>query len=616
MKFLRNRSFKRLGLYFLGVTLLLFSAEYFIIQYKISAADEVEEKKDFTHKALFESQQIAIQVQHFLDGDESLRGVIQARVDHHKHNLEILKNGGRIDGTDVFLKPLSRLPAITFQNLEESSGRYMKSITLLLSEKPMIDTTIVVQQASATDSLSEAVTKDIQYANTRYTNAMNVFEGQWLTLATWYDKLLEDLEDEAAVKKASVNRWFLAATAFDILFVAAILYMLYQNLVRPIKQLTQNVAARVPTDDTTSNELGVLAVNTNHLLAQLQDAAEFIATIRDGKLDAEYKGHQNHQNGTDKLAESLVAMQVKLKELNDEEKKRQWANEGLTRFVDILRSSDDNISKLGDDIIAALVKYTHSNQGGLYVLNDDDENQKFLELVSMFAFETKKFEKQNIRLGEGILGQTFLEKATTLLTEIPEDYVRITSGLGDSSPKAILMVPLKVDTNVYGIVELATFTEYKPHEIEFVEKLGETIASTLGSVKAAQKNRHLIEQFQQQTEEMRAQEEEMRQNMEELTATQEEMARKERDYIDRIKELEQQGSSNSSDAELLKTRDELSTLRQQYKTKIDELEQQLSAKPARGEDWAIAEEVERSLKINLEALKITQQELNRQAGKN
>ena len=133
---------------------------------------------------------------------------------------------------------------------------------------------------------------------------------------------------------------------------------------------------------------------------------------------------------------------------------------------------------------------------------------------------------------------------------MPESYIRITSGLGDASPRSLLLVPLKVDTQVYGIIELASFNEYLPHEIAFVEKLGESIASTLASVRAAQKNMQLIQQFQQQTEEMRAQEEEMRQNMEELQATQEEIARKEKSYLVRIKELESQSGDQSGQSEV------------------------------------------------------------------
>jgi hypothetical protein len=208
-------------------------------------------------------------------------------------------------------------------------------------------------------------------------------------------------------------------------------------------------------------------------------------------------------------------MQHKLRALNDEEQKRKWANEGLARFVDILRTSASNLHQLGDKIISALVHYTGSNQGGLYVLNDDDPRQPCLELISLFAFNIKKHQQQKVKPGEGLLGQTFLEKETVYLKQLPEDYVRITSGLGDANPRTLLIVPLKIDDTVYGLVELASFREYQPHEIAFVEKLGESIASTLASVKAAQNNRKLLEESRLTTEAMRAQEEEMQRVMKE-----------------------------------------------------------------------------------------------------
>jgi GTP1/Obg family GTP-binding protein len=175
------------------------------------------------------------------------------------------------------------------------------------------------------------------------------------------------------------------------------------------------------------------------------------------------------------------------------------------------------------------------------------------------------------------------------------------------------MVPLKVDREVYGIVELASFNAYEEYEISFVERLGETIASTLASVRAAQKNRTLIEQFQQQTEEMRAQEEEMRQNMEELQATQEEIARKERSYIARIQELEQQASAGTSSEEAEALRADFARREREYLANIKELERQLAQLPVKGEDWQVAEEMEKTLSIHLEALKITQEELTRKA---
>lgn len=621
MKFLRHLSLKQLGLSLLAILMLVYAAEYFIVRYNIDSAAESGYKKDFTRSAQLETQQISLQVQRFLAGRTELQGEITSRMDIQSKHLAILKEGGRIEGTSIFLKPLSRLSRITFDNLHESWSHYRKSVGILITEQPMIDTTMVLAMPPAVASTDSTQTQEaptpttttIQFENRRYKVAQSTFEGQWLTVSTWHNRLLEDLEEEARASQASLRTVYATVAILNVLLLGGGLFLFFRHVLDPIRKLTQNVVNRTPDDRFIHGELGELNKQTNALLDQLHTATEFVTTIGEGKLDAAYA--EAAVNGTsDRLADSLVGMQSRLRTLNDEEKKRQWANEGLTQFVDILRSNDDNIAALGDKIIAALVKYTHSNQGGLYILNDDDEQNKYLELVSLFAFNTKKFEAQRVKLGEGILGQTFLEKETTLMTEIPQDFVRITSGLGEAGPKAILMVPLKVDQNVYGIVELASFNDYEQHEIAFVEKLGETIASTLGSVKAAQRNRHLIEQFQQQTEIMRAQEEEMRQNMEELTATQEEMSRKERDYVERIKELEGQGNTELLDHELQKTKHELSALQQQFRARVEELERQLDAKPTRANDWQRAEEVESMLKINLEALKITQAELNLKTG--
>lgn len=599
MKWFANQSMKRLAVYLLAGMFTVLVAEYIIIRWKIEVLEEVEEKKDFARSAQLSGQQIALLVQQHINGEPNLSATIVSRLDEQDHCLDVLKNGGRIDGTEMFIKPLSRLPRISYDQLEIAWRKYKSSIGAVIFNND--------NKISAPDSTSSF---DSIPAN-NIASSKIILASQWLTLSNWYKKLEIDLTEEANVRKESVERWVLLFILFDLALLGVLCYVFFKFVLAPLSRLEHDIRHQHQNFAFDQNEIGSLTHEVNEILEQLKDAAEFISAIGEGRLDMDYKSlDANYQPGKNKLADSLIAMQEKLKAMNVEEQRRKWANEGLTKFVDILRSSNDDLTTLGDKIISALVQYTNSNQGGLYILNDEDENNRHLELVSMFAFNTKKFLAQKIRLGEGILGQTFLEKETTLLTDIPQEYIRITSGLGEANPRAILLVPLKVDQQVYGIVELATFDVYDQHEIDFVERLGETIASTLASVKATQKNKQLIEQFQQQTEEMRAQEEEMRQNMEELQATQEEIARKERGYIEQIQELQNQiGQHSGNDEQMQQLRDEFRRKEAHLTTEIQSMQAKLLQQPQRVDDWRVAEEVQHALRVNLEALKITREEL-------
>ncbi len=227
-----------------------------------------------------------------------------------------------------------------------------------------------------------------------------------------------------------------------------------------------------------------------------------------------------------------------------EEKKRQWAADGIAQISEIVRKSSGN-EDIFDLLIAATVKYTKANQGGMFVVDRIDENNKTIELAACYAYERKKFIEKTITPGEGLVGQAFLEKEPLYFTEIPENYVKITSGLGKATPTSLLIVPMKVNEAVEGILEIASFQTFEEYEITFFQNLGEVIASFIQNERIMQQTRQLLAQAQEQSEEMRAQEEEMRQNMEELQATQEEMHRKEKEYQGKIKKLEQKLTANA-----------------------------------------------------------------------
>ena len=255
----------------------------------------------------------------------------------------------------------------------------------------------------------------------------------------------------------------------------------------------------------------------------IDSLSNFMEAISAGNYSAELNDEVNH--GT--MGKTLTTMRDKLRANAEEDRRRNWSTSGLAQIGELLRTSYGSTQELFDNIIKFVVKYTKSSQGGLFLLNEN-EAQKHLELVACYAYERKKYLTKTIEIGEGLVGQSFLEAEPIYLLEVPEDYITITSSLGGARPNALLLMPLKVNDKVFGILEMATFGKYEPHEMELVQKLAESIASTISTVRINESTRILLEKTQQQTEEMRAQEEEMRQNMEELEATQEEMRRKEK----------------------------------------------------------------------------------------
>jgi CHASE3 domain sensor protein/putative methionine-R-sulfoxide reductase with GAF domain len=264
------------------------------------------------------------------------------------------------------------------------------------------------------------------------------------------------------------------------------------------------------------------------LIANLKKAAAFINNITNGNYNIGWDGMEGRTRelNRESIAGELIMMRDQMKTAKKEDDIRIWTNEGLSKFGDLIRKYQDDITMLSDELISNIVVYLKAQQGGLFFLNDEDPHHRYLDLVGCYAYQRKKFLEKKIELGQGMVGQCFLEGETTYLTNIPEDYVSITSGLGETNPQVLLVVPLRLNDIVVGVLEIASLKPFEKYQIDFLERLAESIASAISSVQTNEKTKVLLEQSQQQAEEMRAQEEEMRQNMEELQATQEQMHRK------------------------------------------------------------------------------------------
>jgi PAS domain S-box-containing protein len=275
---------------------------------------------------------------------------------------------------------------------------------------------------------------------------------------------------------------------------------------------------------------------------------QFAGQLSSGNLQTEYPATQ-----IDALGESLLNMRKSLIASKEREDQERFHTTGLAEVGELLRKYSSNLNELGDQVIEKLVKYMKANQGSLFVLDEDEKN---LKLLASRAWERKKYLKKTVALGDGLVGQAALEKETIYLAHVPENYISISSGLGSASPRSVVIVPLKAEDLVIGVIELASFQKFTKPEINFLEKVGESIASTIVTARNNQRTQILLNSTNEQTEELRAQEEEMRQNMEEMQATQEEMSRAQNEISQKTRDLEMKQASmdaliNSTDDSIL-----------------------------------------------------------------
>jgi hypothetical protein len=244
-----------------------------------------------------------------------------------------------------------------------------------------------------------------------------------------------------------------------------------------------------------------------------------------------------------------------LKKSHSEEQKRIWAGKGVSEAARILREETEP-EKISNKLISYLVKYLECNQGAIFLIDTIAEEQ-FFSLTGCYAYDRKKFVDKKISLGEGLLGECYFDKNYIHLTQVPKNYTHITSGLGEATPRSILIVPLIANETMYGAFEFASFSTFQKYQIDFLLEIGETTAMTFNAIRTNEHTRLLLQETQTMAEQMKAQEEEMRQNMEELAATQEQQARMEQQLRDSLQQSEEQ---------ILKLATKLSFYKDQFST--------------------------------------------------
>ncbi len=191
-------------------------------------------------------------------------------------------------------------------------------------------------------------------------------------------------------------------------------------------------------------------------------------------------------SSSDSLSLSLLDLRRNLREakntiIKNKEKEEQmrWLTEGRSLFSDILRQYSNNIQILGDQLIKELVRFLDLPQAGIFITKKNKDGTKYLNLLTAYAYNRKKFMEKRISWGDGLIGACALEQYTMKVANIPADYLQIESGFGGKNPENLILCPIISENETLGVIELASFKKFPEYKIEFLKNMAEVIGSTI-----------------------------------------------------------------------------------------------------------------------------------------
>ncbi len=288
-----------------------------------------------------------------------------------------------------------------------------------------------------------------------------------------------------------------------------------------------------------------------YLIRRRINAAQQQKQIFEEKFQASSRELEEAQNQLEKQHAEIVVQKRELILREKDQENLLWFNQGLGLFSDIISKNKDSISGLSQVFIKELIDYVGAQQGGVFILNDEDETAPVLELAASYAFNEERTNQQFLP-GEGYVGTCFISQHFLEIDNITEKYTQLRSGLGTDYLKHLLFAPMKVNDQCIGVVEIGSFKKIKGYRVSFVEKLMESFTSTISTEKANSKLKKLIEHSVMQSKELAESEEQLRMNLEEIMATQEESTRREDELIKLAEESATHEEMLNQEIEILK----------------------------------------------------------------
>ncbi len=330
---------------------------------------------------------------------------------------------------------------------------------------------------------------------------------------SWYLGIL--VPTEVILHEANQNTLIsLIVGLIGLIVLALVTWYVARNITTPLQQTTHilnNLAVGNVQDSeeikiTTHDELAEMSFALNTLLKALKVSADFATDIGKGNLENVF----NPLSNEDMLGNALVQMRDSLIDLRKANDANAWMQDSIVKLSEVLQG-EKSFTELGDQILSQLSEILDMQIASLFV-----EEEGILKLTSSYAYNIRKSNANEFKLGEGLVGQAALEQKTLVFTDVPDDYISIKSGLGERKPSVIVVVPLIFQNVISGVIEMGTVKELNPQQIEFLDQVSENIAIALRSISIRTEMSTLLNKTKEQAEELRVQQEELMEANKEL----------------------------------------------------------------------------------------------------
>jgi HAMP domain-containing protein/CheY-like chemotaxis protein/signal transduction histidine kinase len=282
--------------------------------------------------------------------------------------------------------------------------------------------------------------------------------------------------------------------------------------------------------------VGNVNLLADNLTNQVRAIAEVATAVTKGDLTRSIQVEARGE--LSELKDNINTMIDNLRLTTDRNTEQDWLKTNLARFTNMLQGQRD-LGVVGRMLLSELSPLVSAQQGVIYQMESDSvAPEGRLVLLSTFA-DTPEGHLQEIRVGEGLVGQCASERRRMLITELPKKTAPIRSGLFKAPPKNVIVLPVLFEDRVKAVIELASLSAFTPSHLAFLEQLTASIGIVLNSIEATMQTEGLLKQSQQLATELQTQQKELQQTNEQLAQKAQQLAEQNYEVERKNQEIEQ-----------------------------------------------------------------------------